>query len=363
MVATPINCPAPGNAVGLTQASTVTLFVSLSGVGLPTVTEFVPLKLKDWPTLPAAYVTPPVRVPSLPPAISRGVLSPEYHANIFAGGATQVDRVAVAVLPVPPFVELTCTELRPPVAAVTSTEIVHGVPTATVALASDTVFEPLVAPVTLPPPQLLTLSAGVAATSIPAGKLSVNETPLSGTVLAAGLVIVNVSVEFPPGDMNVGVKAFAITGGATTFSVAVLLTFPATGVSAVATPDVVFVRFPPVELVISKITVQPAGGIVIPPKLSDVAPAEMLDGVVPTQVPVTGPPTALMSTKLSLNDAPVRFVAFGLESVRVTVVFPPPGMEEAPKAFAIVGGPRIVHTEFTGEPVFPAISTDLTLKS
>ena len=86
----------------------------------------------------------PTKVPSLPPAISRGVPSPEYQATIFAGGATQVDRVAVAVLPVPPFVEVTCTVLMPPVVAVTSTEIVHGVPTATVPPDREIVFEPLV---------------------------------------------------------------------------------------------------------------------------------------------------------------------------------------------------------------------------
>lgn len=131
----------------------------------------------------------------------------------------------------------------------------------------------------------------------------------------------------------------------------------------VVTPDVVFVFVPAAELVTLKITVQPDGGIVIPLKLRLVAPAERLLGVVPVQVPVTGPPAALMPTKLSPNEAPVRFVAFGLESVRVTVVFPPTGMDGVPKVFPIAGGPRTVHTEFAGAPVFPAISIDLTRKS
>jgi hypothetical protein len=48
-------------------------------------------------------------------------------------------------------------------------------------------------------------------------------------------------------------------------------------------------------LVTLKITVQLLlAGIVIPVKLSAVAPAPRLFGVVPAQVPVTAPPTALM---------------------------------------------------------------------
>lgn len=214
--------------------------------------------------MPTAYVASPNKAPSFPPAISRGVPSPEYHATIFAGGATQVDRVAVAVFPVPPFVELTVTELSPPVVAVTSTEIVQGVPTATVAPDSETVFEPFVAPVTLPPPQLLTLNAGVAATSMPAGKLSVNETPVSETVLAAGFVIVNVSVELPPGVVNAGVNAFAISGAVTTVSVPVAF---------VPTPALVVVRFPVVFTMLPgcwpctlKVAVQTWPGVVnVPP--------------------------------------------------------------------------------------------------
>src|SRR5438874_2050775 len=63
---------------------------------------------------------------------------------------------------------------------------------------------------------------GVATTS-PVGKVSVNATPVSATVLAAGFVIVKVSVVVPFSGMLVGLNALAITGGATTVRTAVLL--------------------------------------------------------------------------------------------------------------------------------------------
>ena len=47
-----------------------------------------------------------------------------------------------------------------------------------------------------------------------------NATPVSATVFAAGLVIVNVSVLVPLSGMLVGLNALAIDGGATTVTVA-----------------------------------------------------------------------------------------------------------------------------------------------
>ena len=73
-----------------------------------------------------------------------------------------------------------------------------------------------------------------------------------------------------------------------------------------------------------KITVQLVlAGMVIPLKLSAVAPAIKLDGVVPTQVPVTAPPAALMLTSVSVNVPPVSTVALPLDKVKVTVDVPP----------------------------------------
>jgi hypothetical protein len=56
------------------------------------------------------------------------------------------------------------------------------------------------------------------ATTMPAGKLSVNATPVRVNVFAVGLVAEKVSVEVPFGAIKLGVKAFASKGGATTAS-------------------------------------------------------------------------------------------------------------------------------------------------
>src|SRR4029077_11221027 len=96
---------------------------------------------------------------------------------------------------------------------VTLTLTVQDEAAATVAPVKLTVPEPATA-VGVPlqvPPRLF----GVA-TTIPAGRVSVNATPVSATALAAGLVMVNVSVETPFTAITVGLNAFAMEGGATT---------------------------------------------------------------------------------------------------------------------------------------------------
>src|SRR5689334_19569304 len=80
------------------------------------------------------------------------------------------------------------------------------------------------AAVTVPPHPLLT--PGVEATCNPFVKVSLNAIPFSALVLLAGLVIVNVKVVVPVGCTLVAPKALLMVGGATTFSVAVLLVTP-----------------------------------------------------------------------------------------------------------------------------------------
>src|SRR5260370_1145080 len=63
------------------------------------------------------------------------------------------------------------------------------------------------------PPQAL---AEESATVSPVGSVSANATPVSGTVLAPGLVMVKVSDEVVFSAMVAGLKALAIEGGATT---------------------------------------------------------------------------------------------------------------------------------------------------
>src|SRR6516164_558366 len=68
--------------------------------------------------------------------------------------------------------------------------------------------------VTVPPHEPIR-PLGVAITIL-AGNVSVNATPASAAVLAAGLVMVKVRVETPPGGIATGANALLIAGGATT---------------------------------------------------------------------------------------------------------------------------------------------------
>ena len=118
-----------------------------------------------------------------------------------------------------------------------------------------------------------------------------------------------------------------------------LLTDPAAGVWVVVTPDVAFGCTPRTLLVTANATVQfPLAGIVIPVNDSAVAPAVKLAGVVPTHVPPTAPPTALMLTRVSVNAAPVSAMEFGFVNVSVTVELPPDWIDVGENALAIVGG-------------------------
>ena len=119
-------------------------------------------------------------------------------------------------------------------------------------------------------------------------------------------------------------KLFDTVGAASTVSVAVLLPAPAIGVCVVVTPEVVLFCEPGVLLVTLNVTVQLLfAGILIPEKLSDVAPADKLAGVVPVQVPPTAPPAALMLLSMSVKAPPDSDVALLLDSVSVTVDVPP----------------------------------------
>ena len=115
-------------------------------------------------------------------------------------GAVSTVRVAEAVVPVPPLVELTgpvVLALAPVVGAVTATEIVQVVPAGVLMVPPLRlmVFEAAVAPVTEPPQVLV--SAGVPATTRSDGNVSLKATPASATVLPVGFVSVKVNVEVP----------------------------------------------------------------------------------------------------------------------------------------------------------------------
>ncbi len=100
----------------------------------------------------------------------------------------------------------------PAVVAVTSTRSVQKLPAAIDPPLRLIEVLPAVAPLTLPPQELL--NSGLVATRTPSGKLSEKETPLKATLL--GLVAVNVSVETPPTAMERGENDFLSSGASGT---------------------------------------------------------------------------------------------------------------------------------------------------
>lgn len=122
-------------------------------------------------------------------------------------------RLAIAVLPVPPFVELTLPVVLvriPGRVAVTGKLNVHWLPAAILPPESEMALLPVVVSV---PPHAVPVPL---ATVSPFGSTSANATPVSETVLADGLVIVNPRELVPLIVVSDGVNALAITGGATT---------------------------------------------------------------------------------------------------------------------------------------------------
>ena len=102
----------------------------------------------------------------------------------------------------------------PGVAPVTFTLNVQFVAAAMVAPVRLTAPDPAVA-VMVPPPQVPASPLGEA-TVIPAGSVSVNATPVNAAVFADGFVMVKLRADVPFGEIAVGLKAFAMDGGATT---------------------------------------------------------------------------------------------------------------------------------------------------
>src|SRR5262249_2712199 len=131
--------------------------------------------------------------------------------------------VALAVLPVPPLVEVTAEVVlvsAPVVVPVTLSENVQLVLAARVAPERLTLPLPAVA-VMVPPPHEPVRPLGVATRS-PAGNASVNPTPVSATA-GVGFGIVKVSDDVPPAGIDAGAKLLSIVGGdgGVTVSVAV----------------------------------------------------------------------------------------------------------------------------------------------
>src|SRR5215470_15731142 len=254
--------------------------------------------------------------------------------------------VAEAVLPVPPFVELTGPLVLlnvPGTALVTFTATVQELATAIVPPLRVMLPEPAVA-VTVPPPQLPDKPLGVATTTF-AGRLSLNATPSSETVFAAGLVMVKVSVETPLAPITLGLNALAIEGGATTEMEAVAGP-PVPALLELTLPVVLVLSPAEVPVTFTEKVHEPPAAIVPPESVTTDVPDTVPVVMVPApHEPVRpfGVATINPVGKLSLKATPVSAtVALGLVMVKLSEVVPFNGIVNAPNCLAIDGGPITV---------------------
>lgn len=283
----------------------------------------------------------------------RGMLAAP-NALMIIGGAVE-ESVALDVLPVPAFAEVTVTLLffTPPVVAVTFAETTHVAPVAKVAPARVTEVEPAAA--VAAPPQLLLRALGVETTK-PAGRVSVKATPVSATTFAGGLVIVKLSEVEPFTGTLAAPKALVITGGLATvrFAVAVLPVPPFVEL----TEPVVFVKPPEVVPTTFTDSVQVLLTAIVPP-VSVTLPDPAVDVAVPPHVFVSpfGVATTIPRGNVSVNATPFSATALaaGFVSVSVREVVPFRGTAVAPKALAIDGGATTLIDAEAVPPVPPCV--------
>src|SRR5258708_4449753 len=250
---------------------------------------------------------------------------------LMVGGAI-TSGSADAGLPVPPLVELTEPVVLvywPAAAPVTVTENTHWLFTAIVAPVS---VIPVGFVVVSVPPQVLD---ELLATVSPVGSVSLNATPVSATVFAAGLVIVN---------CNELVALRAMLGGATTVRVAVLLVVPVPPSVEVIAPVVLFSSPALVPVTFTeKVQEDPAAGDAVNDPLLRVMvllPAVAVTVPLP-QAPVSpfGVATTTPAGRLSVNAIPLSALAvFGFVMVKLSVLFVFSGTLIGLKALLMVGG-------------------------
>src|SRR6185312_7885450 len=279
-------------------------------------------------------------------------------AFVIDGGEATV-KLAVAVLPVPPLVEVTFPVVLvycPEAAPVTVTLNWHWLFTAIVAPVKAIPVGEVVVSV---PPQTV---AEALATVSPVGRVSVNATPVRASTFAAGLVMVNVSEVVAFSAIVEGLKTFAMDGGASTLMLAVAV--PPVPPSVEVTLPVVFVCCPAVMPVTLTENVQEALAAIVPPlRLITFVPAVAV--IVPApQVPVRplGVEITRPAGSVSLKATPVRAtVVLGLLMVKLSEVEPFSGMLAAPKAFTMVGGATTVIEALEVLPGPPSVDVTCTL--
>src|SRR5689334_16531509 len=273
-----------------------------------------------------------------------------------SGASTSID--AVAWLPEPALAELTVPvvfTLWPPVVPTTFTEKVQEPPAAIVPPERLTTEKPETVPVVIVPAPHDPVRPFGFATAKPAGSVSPNPTPVSATV-AFGLVMVKVSVVVPFKLMLAAPNAFAMLGGPITVMLAVLLVAPAPLSVDEIGPVVLFCT--PAEMPVTfRLIVHEAFAASEPPvRLIEPDPAAAV--TVPLQVVVSpfGVATCKPAGSVSLKAMPVSASdVFGLLSVKVSDVFAPTKMLDAPKALVMVGGVATVKLAEAVLPVPPFV--------
>src|SRR5689334_1461971 len=209
------------------------------------------------------------------------------------------------------------------------------------------------------PPQTVAVAF---ATVRPVGNVSVNATPVRATALAAGLVIVNVSEVVAFRAMLAGLKALAIDGGATTLMLAEAV--PPVPPSTEVTLPVVLFCVPAAMPVTFTENVQELLAAIVPPlRLITFVPAVAV--IVPApQVPVRpfGVETTRPAGSVSLKPTPVSAVVVLLFwMVKVSEVEPFSGIDAAPNALIMTGGPVTVIEAFDVLPVPASVDVTWTL--
>lgn len=171
----------------------------------------------------------------------------------------------------------------------------------------------------------------------PGGSVSLKPTPVSPTVLPAGLEIVKLKVADPFSGMLVPPKASLIIGGAATARLAVAV-FP---VPPLVEPTVTLLFFAPAVVPVTfKLSVQEAPAASVPPDRLT-ADEPVAAAAVPVQVVVKplGVATSRPVGKLSLNPTLVSDTVFaaGLVIVKASEVVPFSAILGAPNDSAMVG--------------------------
>src|SRR5258708_1335717 len=200
------------------------------------------------------------------------------------------------------------------------------------------------------PPQVLVSPLGVATTR-PAGRLSVKATPVSGIVLAAGLVIVKLSEVEPFSAMAAAPNDLVMVGGVATLMLAVAV-LPVPPLVEVTLP-VVLTKFPEAVAVMLTVRVQVLLAAMVPP-VSEMLPEPATAVAVPPQVLVrpVGVATTRPAGRVSRKATPVSaaVLAPGVGMVEVREVVACSRTSGARQALAIDGGPS---TLMLAEAVLP----------